>query len=174
MDTYECIKTKREVREFAGRPIPDEVLRTILNAGRLAGSSKNTQPWHFVVVRDRATLTRLSQTGTWAGHLARAAAAVAIVNAPADRWQVMFDVGRAAQNMVLAAWELGVASVPAAIYQEADAKAILGVPDELELHVALSFGYPAETVDLSRPPRASGRRAFEEVVHWEGWEAPAR
>jgi nitroreductase len=169
MNTYECIKAKRDVREFSERPIPEEVLHVIVNAGRLAGSSKNTQPWTFIVIRDRETLGQLSQTGTWAGHLAGAAAAVAIVNVPSVRWQVMFDVGRAAQNMMLAAWEAGVASVPAAIYEEAAAKDILGVPGELELHVALSFGYPAETVDLSRPPRAAGRLGFEEVVHWERW-----
>lgn len=170
METYQCIRTKREVREFADRAIPDEALHRIINAGRLAGSSKNTQPWHFILVRNRDTLARLSQTGTWAGHLARAAAAVVIVNSPSVRWQVMFDIGRAAQNMMLAGWELGLVSVPASIYQEADAKAILGVPEELEVHVALSFGYPAETVDLNRPPRATGRRQASEVVHWERWE----
>ncbi|MGB4678183.1 MAG: nitroreductase family protein, partial [Aggregatilineales bacterium] len=73
---FEAIRTKRAVRQFTDQPIPDEIVREILNAGRLSGSSKNTQPWHFVAVRNRDTLRALSEAGTYAGHIAGAALAV--------------------------------------------------------------------------------------------------
>jgi len=169
MDAIEAIRTKRAVRLFEDRPLPDEVLAAILNAGRRAQSSKNSQPWHFVVVRQRATLAALSKMGTYAGHLAGAALAVVIVTPdPAERWSIMFDAGQSAACMQLAAWDLGVGSCPATIYEPDQAEALLGVPPEWHIHAALSFGYPAEPPS-SLAPRRAGRRTMEEVVHYEKW-----
>lgn len=167
----EAIRTKRAVRRFTDQPIPEEAIRAILNAGRRAQSSKNTQPWSFVAVRDQGTLKQLSETGDFAGHLAGAALGVALV-APdtADRhaW-ILFDLGQAAAYMQLAAWELGIGSCIATIYQPERAGAILGLPDGMRCDLALSFGYPA--ADQARPGvvRPGGRRPFDEVVHWEQW-----
>lgn len=169
MDIHSAIRTRRAVRDFTGQPIPDDVLRGILNAGRLAGSAKNKQPWRFIAVRDRDTLQALSECGTYAGHLAGAAVGVAIVTPdPALRWSMMFDAGRAAQNMVLQAWEHGIGSVMATIYEPERARELLKFPDDWHIRVAISFGYPAQD-PTARPPRKGGRHTLEEVVHWDAW-----
>jgi nitroreductase len=170
MNTLEAIRTKNAVRQFEPRPLPDEAVHAILNAGRRAQSSKNTQPWHFIAVRERATLEALGGMGAWAGHLAGAALGVVIVTPdPAQRWSIMFDAGQAAAYMQLAGWELGIGSCPATLYEPERARELLEVPSDLHLNVALSFGYPA--AGQKRPPVVSkgGRRALREVVHWERW-----
>lgn len=170
MNVYDAIRTKRAIRNFSPEPIPEETLLKILDAGRLAGSSKNSQPWHFIVIRDKARLQALSECGQWAGHLAGAAAGVALVTGDwRERWPVAFDLGRAAQNMMLTAHELGVGSVMANIYDMARAHALLQLPDDKMCYAAISFGYPADPEALRRPPRTGRKRALAEVVHWETW-----
>ncbi len=170
MNVYEAIRSKRAIRHFAQRPIPEETLLKILNAGRLAGSSKNSQPWHFIVIRERARLQALGECGQWAGHLAGAAAGVALVTGDwRERWPVAFDLGRAAQNMMLTAHELGLGSVLANIYDMEKAHALLQLPADKMCYAAISFGYPAEPQALQRPPRSGRKRALAEVVHWEKW-----
>ena len=169
MNVSDAIRTKRAVRVFEDRPLPDEVVNSILNAGRRAQSSKNSQPWHFIVVRERATLVALSKLGTFASHMAGAALGVVIVTPdPAVRWSIMFDAGQSAAYMQLAAWELGVGSCPATIYEPEQAGQLLGLPPEWQVRVALSFGYPAEPPRADAPKRA-GRRSLDEVVHLEKW-----
>ncbi|MEP0807586.1 MAG: nitroreductase family protein [Chloroflexota bacterium] len=170
MNVLDAIRTKRAVRKFKDEPLPDEVVRTILNAGRRSQSSKNEQAWQFIAIRDKSVLKALSECGTWAGHLAGAALGVAILTPdPTAKFQTMFDAGQAAAFMQLAAWELGVGSVPASIYDFEKAREILGFPPEWHLRIALSFGYPAEEEKLSAPPKKGGRRPLEEVVHWDRW-----
>jgi nitroreductase len=168
----EAIAAMRAVRRFTETPLPDDAVRAILNAGRRAQSSKNEQPRHFVAVRDKQTLEQLSECGDFAGHLAGAALGVALVS-PANAgdsfaWD-MFDLGQSTAFMQLEAWELGVGSCIATIYQPDKAKAILGVPPEMHLGLAISFGYPANQQVLARPPRIGGRRPLDEMVHWERW-----
>lgn len=170
MNVSEAIRLKRAVRQFSDLPLPEEVVHAILNAGRRAQSSKNTQPWHFIAIRDKATLKALSECGPWAGHLAGAALGVALVSEdPNQRFQILFDLGQAAAYMQLAAWELGVGSCPATIYEPEKARQLLGFPAELHLRFALSFGYPLESERLNAPPAKGGRRPLDEVVHWEKW-----
>ena len=170
MRVSEAIQTKRAVRSFQDKALPEEVVRKILNAGRRAQSSKNSQPWHFVAVRDKSILKPLSECGTWAGHLAEAALGVAILTPdPGEKFQTMFDAGQAAAFMQLAAWELGVGSCPASIYEPEKARAILGFPNDLFLRIALSFGYPVDPEALSSAPKKGGRRHLDEVVHWDRW-----
>jgi nitroreductase len=169
MNVIEAIRTKRAVRHFADRPVPDEAINAILNAGRRAQSSKNSQPWQFIVVRQRETLVALSKLGTYAGHLAGAALAVVIVTPdPAQRWSIMFDAGQSAAYMQLAGWELGLGSCPATIYEPEQAQALLGVPPDWHIRAALSFGYPAEP-PADEPAKRAGRNQNEQVVHWEKW-----
>ena len=168
MNVAEAIRTKRATREFSNRSVPAEVITSIVDAGRRAQSSKNTQPWHFVVVRKRETLRELAAVGPFAGHLAGAAFGVALVSPDqAARWSIPFDLGKAAAYMQLAAWEHGVGSCIGSIYEPEKARSILGVPADLNIQVALSFGYPAETAP--RPPRPGGRRSLGEVAHWDKW-----
>jgi len=170
MNVSDAIRTKRAVRQFADRPLPDEAVRTLLNAGRRAQSSKNTQPWNFVAIRDKETLKKLSEYGKYAGHLAGAAFAVALVSPdPATRWSIAFDLGQATAYMQLAAWELGIGSCIASIYEPEKAKALLGIPEGYFFDVALSFGYPLSGAAPPSVMRKGGRRPFEDVVHWEKW-----
>ena len=169
MDVAEAIRTKRSTRQFAPRPVGEDVISAILNAGRRAQSSKNTQPWQFVVVRERATLRQLAESGPFARHLEGAAFGIVFVSPPvAERWSIPFDLGQAAAYMQLAGWERGVGSCIGAIYDESRAKAILGVPPELDLKFALSFGYPVPEA-ANTPLRQGGRKPLEEITHWEHW-----
>lgn len=170
MHVSDAIRTKRAVRQFQDRPLPDETAAAILNAGRRSQSSKNSQPWHFIAIRDKAVLKQLSECGEWAGHLAGAALGVALLSVdPTAKFQTMFDLGQAAAFMQLAAWELGIGSVPASIYQPEKARQILGFPEDLHLRIALSFGYPLDEDKLTAPPQKGGRRSLDEVVHWDRW-----
>ncbi len=173
MDTWQAIDNIRVIRKFTDRPIEPEHMARILNAGRRAGSSKNQQFWDFVVCTDRAHLQALSEVGPYAGHLAGAAAAVAlVVPDPATHdapYSILWDLGRAAQNMVLAAWELGIGSVPATVYNQPLAKELLGLPDDRWCEFFLSFGYPEKPEALTWAKRAGGRKPLEAVVHAERW-----
>lgn len=170
MNVSEAIRTKRAIRKFTGQPLAEAQVLAILNAGRRSQSSKNDQGWQFIAIRERATLEALSKYGTWAGHLAGAALAVAILTPePTEKFQTMFDAGQAAAFMQLAAWELGIGSCPASIYEGEKARLILGFPAEWHLRIALSFGFPAEPARLTQVPRKGGRKDLEQVVHWEKW-----
>ena len=169
MDTWTAIDTVRVVRSFADRPIEPDHLRRILNAARRTGSSKNEQDWAFIVVRDRAQLAALAEVGAYAGHVAGAALAVALVGPRADD---AWDLGRAAQDMILAAWDLGIGSAPATVYDHPLASRLLGLPEDRSCPYLLSFGYPADPEMLTRPKRAGRRKTLDEVVHVERWGTP--
>ena len=161
------------VRRFQPRPLSPEHLERIVDAGRHAGSSKNQQAWDFVVVENRETLQRLSAVGPYAGHVAGAAAGIALV-APDPRAEgaslsLVWDLGLAAENMMLAAWELGIGSCPATVYDQSIARDALGHPEDHWCGYVLSFGYPADEADMTRPPKAGGRRSIDEVSHRERW-----
>jgi nitroreductase len=170
MNVSEAIRTKRAVRQFADKPLPDLAVRAILNAGRRAQSSKNSQPWHFIAIQDRTVLRAISEMGTYAGHLAGAALGVAILTPPPEqRFSLMFDAGQSAAYMQLAAWELGIGSCLATIYEPEQARALLGFPNDLHLRIALSFGYPVDDAVFTRPSQKGGRRRLDEIVHWDHW-----
>src|SRR5260221_630179 len=170
MNVSEAIRTKRAIRKFQDKPLSDDLIKSILNAGRRSQSSKNEQTWQFIAIRDKKILKDLSQCGQYAGHLAGAALGVAILTPdPEGKFQIMFDAGQAAAFMQLAAWEQGVGSVPASIYEPEKARAILGFPADLHLRIGLSFGHPLEEEKISGAPKKGGRRALEELVHWDRW-----
>jgi nitroreductase len=173
MSVWEAVSTKRVIREFDSRPLEPDHLVRILNAGRRAASSKNLQRWDFIVCRDRTHLAELSKVGPWAGHLSGAAVAIALVtpdpNAADSPLSVLFDLGMAAGNMMLVAWELGIGSVPATVYEQDLARRLLGYPADHHCEYLLSFGYPADPDALRRPNRAGGRHALSDIVHDETW-----
>jgi nitroreductase len=170
---WKAIASKRAIRRFADRPLEAAHLDRILRAGRHAGSSKNQQRWTFIVCRDRAHLRELAEVGPWAGHLAGAAVGIALVTpdprVPGADLSITFDLGQAAENMMLAAWELGIGSVPATVLKHDLARRLLGYPDDQHCEFLLSFGYPADPTDLTRPPTAGKRRDLAEIVHEERW-----
>ena len=169
METWQAVNSVRVVREFAVRPIEAEQVERILNAGRRAGSSKNEQTWAFIVIRDRAQLRELANVGRYAGHLAGATIAVALITPEPSTTSQVWDIGRAAQNMVLAAWELGIGSVPATVYDHALAHRLLGLPGDRRCNYLLSFGYPADPSVLTQANRAGGRLSLNDLVHEERW-----
>lgn len=170
MEVAQAIGLKRAVRQFDPRPLPDEIVHQIINAGRRAQSAKNTQPWQFIAIQDKNILRQLSKLGTYAGHLAGAALGVAILTPdPNQRWSIMFDAGQAAAYMQLAAWELGIGSCLATIYEPDKARQLLSFPDDLFLNVAVSFGYPADPGVLTRAGKPGGRRALDELLHHDQW-----
>jgi nitroreductase len=168
------LRSLRSVRRFADRSIADDVLHDVLDVARWTGSSKNTQPWHIVVARDRNTLLELAKCGPYAGHLAGAQAAIVLVMQDGNR---RYDEGRLAQNVMLAAWAHGVGSCIGSLYPEPNvrrARELLGVPADRWLHTAISLGYPADANalrlsanrgNLSEVP--IGRVELAELVSWE-------
>ncbi len=174
MDVRAAISGLRVVRTFEERPLAPEHLTVILNAGQRAGSSKNQQRRAFIAITERARLRELAAVGPYAGHLAGAAAALALVTpdprGPDQPLSILWDLGLAAQNMILVAWSLGIGSCPATVYDQDLARRLLGLPDGVVCEYLLSFGYPANPEDLTRPLRPGGRRPLEEVVHRERWQ----
>ena len=163
MDTWLAVASRREVREYADRELPEEVVRTILDAGRLAGSAKNRQPWRFLVVEDAEARERLSEAVYAPGNVRGARLVVAIVGKSG------LDTGRAAQNMMLVAWNEGVGSCPNGLQEPAQAREALGLGDGEELATVLTFGYPARERDpLHRTPEEwserADRRPLDELV----------
>jgi nitroreductase len=144
MDTFLAIASRREVREYDGRPIPEEVVRRILDAGRLSGSAANRQPWRFVIVSGEAQ-SELVNTVYEPDNVRGAPLVVALV--VAGKGPVSFDAGRCAQNMLLAAWNEGVGGVPNGIADREGANVVVGVPEDRSIAIVLSFGYPARARD---------------------------
>ncbi len=167
MDTFLTVASKREVREYSERPLPDAAVRRILEAGRIAGSSRNRQQRSFVVIADPAVRERLAEAVHASGNV-RGAALVVLITAW-GRGPLAFDVGRAAQNMMLAAWNEGIGSCPNGL---ADADAIvplLGLGEDERPVIALTFGYPARDRDPERRSaeewlESADRKPFDEVV----------
>jgi nitroreductase len=173
-DLYDIIRGKRDSRSYAARLIPEDVLRRILQAGRMAGSAKHAQPCRFIILREPARKVELAACGDYTAHLIAAPVIVAIVTLPdAGQWEPVratsFDAGRAAQNMMLAAWAEGVASCPVTMHRHDDAARVLGVPPEHRVTWVLAFGYPAADAP-AREPRS--RLPLEEYVHEDRWGGP--
>jgi nitroreductase len=167
MDAYLAVVSKREVRAYDGQPIPPGTVRRILEAGRLAGSSRNRQNRRFVAVADGDLIGRLAQAVFNPANLLEAPLVVVVL--VRGKGPVAFDAGRAAQNMMLAAWNEGIGSCPNGVADgELLARAIGHGPDE-EATIVLGFGRPARTLDpASRSPEewieAADRRPFDDVV----------
>ncbi len=159
MDAYLAVVSKREVRNYEPRPIPEPLLTRVLEAGRASGSSRNRQPWRFIVVTDQGRLRELSQGIARPANVAncRAAILIALTNPRAT-----FDAGRAAQNMMIAAWSDGVGSCPNTPTDERAVKRLLGIPDEMAVATIISLGYPAPGEPRPRP-RADPARVLERI-----------
>lgn len=168
MDVRLAVTSKRDHRDFDLKEISQDVLDRILDAGRLAGSARNRQPWRFVVARGDAR-TVLAPTVYVPPMILAAPVAVAIAVDGRGSAMSGFDAGRAAQNMMLAAWSEGVASCPNGIADVEQAQRVLGLTDEQVLVAILAFGYPSRPRDPARrtPDEWSARanrRALSSVV----------
>jgi nitroreductase len=148
MDAYLAIASKREVRQYDGRPLPDDAVRRILDAGRIAGSAGNRQGRRYLVLRDRSLVEQAAQAVYTPPNLLDAALVVAVITR--GKGPLSFDAGRAAQNMMLAAWNDGIGSCPNGIADRDRMRDVLGHGDDEQVAIVLSFGYPARRPDPER------------------------
>jgi nitroreductase len=167
VDAYLAIASKREVREYDSRPLPEDAVRRILDAGRVAGSSRNRQARRFIVLRDRGVVERAAECVYNPGNLLGAALVAAIVIR--GKGPVAFDAGRAGQNMMLAAWNEGIGSCPNGIADAERLRDVLAHGADEQVATVLAFGYPARAMDPGRRSASewierADRLPFEEVV----------
>jgi nitroreductase len=159
MDALEAIRKRRSVREYTGDSIPREDLETIVDAGRLAASGSNRQPWGFIVITDRAMIDKLKVAAEW---MEKAGAIIAVVMDPSSRWWVE-DGSAAVENMLIASTALGYGSCwleGDTLRWEGEFKALLGIPKEKRLLTLVPFGVPTEWP-------VKEKKSLEEVIHWE-------
>jgi nitroreductase len=175
METWDAIRSRRNVRDYRPDPVPDADLLRIAEAGWRAPSAANRQHWDFIIVTDRQQLTDLSQVWQGAGHIAKAPAAmVLVVPEPADeRTKVVdqYDLGQATYAMMITAADLGIGTGHSSVGDQDRARAILGVPDGYLVSYLLGVGYPADRP--LKPIAKPNRRPFNEVVRRGNWNTPA-
>jgi nitroreductase len=169
VDAYLALVSRREVREYDGRPLPADAVQRILEAGRLAGSSRNRQARRFIAVRDAGVRQALAEVVHTPANVRGAALVIAVVTW--GRGPGGLDAGRAAQNMMLAAWNEGIGSCPNGITNPDACRAAVRAGDEEEVATLLSFGFPAHPRDpRGRSPEEwvarADRRPFDEVVEF--------
>lgn len=166
MDTLEAIRTVLAVREFRDTPIPEDVVREILEAGRLTASGGNKQPWHFIVVQNKDTLRKLAELAPTGRYIAQAP--LAIVVATEKNPYAESDASRAVQSMILAAWSRGVGSNWVGFHGFDAVKPLLGIPDNLDVFVIIAFGYPARDVGAGH----KNRKPLRDIAHRERFGQP--
>jgi nitroreductase len=170
METWDAIRSRRNVRWFADRPIPPAELDRILEAGRRAPSARNGQPWDFVLVTGREELVALAEVWRFS-HVAGSAATVAIVarraDDPRERELQHFDLGQAVMSMMIAAADLGIGSAHSVVEHEQLARQLLGYPQDRFCAYLVPLGYPADRPLF--PLRRPNRRPFDDVVHRDRW-----
>jgi nitroreductase len=166
MDVFEAIRTLLAVRGYQDKPVPDAVVRRIVEAGRLTGSGMNRQPWHFIVVRDRDTLRRLGAVASSGPYVAQAPLAI-VVATDKSKFAVS-DSSREIQSMLLTAWADGVGSNWVGFGGLEQVKALLDIPASLDVLAILPFGYPARAVGRGKKQR----KPLREVAHLERYGRP--
>ena len=167
MDTFLAVASRREVRDYAGRPIPVDAVQRILEAGRISGSSRNRQPWRFIVVESPSLRERLADAIYAPANVRGAALVVVIANQ--GRGPTAFDAGRAAQNMMLTAWNDHVGSCPNGMPDPDAVAELFDLEEDERPTIVLTFGYPARTRDPQRHEaiewlERADRKPFDEVV----------
>jgi nitroreductase len=169
VETWEAIRSRRNVRSFTDRLVPAADLDQILEAGRRSPSSQNWQPWDFILVTDREQLRELAKVWRGAGHVAESAATIVVIGPAGDGEfrRADLDLGQATMAMMLAAADLGIGSCHAGVGDMDRARELLGFPDDRDWALLISLGYPADRP--LAPIRNPKRRPFSEVVHRGRW-----
>ncbi len=160
-DRYDAILHLRAIRTYRADVLPGETITAILEAARWTGSSKNRQNWSFIVITDHHQRDRLAGCGDFTEPMRNAPVTVALVEEPGG---YEFDTGRLAQNIMLAADALGVASCPITLHRDADAAVVLGLPAGARCRFAVALGYSAPTAAAAR---MGGRKPLDELVHFD-------
>ena len=166
METMDAIRTVLAVRRFKDTPIPDPIVRQIVEAGRLTASGGNSQPWHFIVVRDKETLRRLGQLARTGPYIPQAPLAIVVA---VDRSPLaVSDGSRAIQDMILAAWSQGVGSNWVGFNSLPEVNPLLGIPEDVSVLAIVPFGYPAQAIGKGQKKR----KPLGEVAYKERWGEP--
>jgi nitroreductase len=165
METYKTIISKRDTRVFTEQAVPEDAVRRILQAGRMAGSSKNSQPCRFIVIDDPRVKADIAKCGDFATWIPATPLLIALA-VPEEAPRNEFDAGRAAQNMMVAAWAEEIGSCPISMHHVECARDTLGLPANFRVAVTLAFGYRAR-VPKSVPEAA--RKPWDEYVHRNRW-----
>ena len=166
MEVFDAVRTVMAVRGYKEKPVPRDIVRRIVEAGRLTGSSMNGQPWHFVVVENRDALRQLGRLARSGPYIAQAPLAV-VVAIEKTRYAVS-DATRAIQSMILTAWSEGVGSNWVGFLGLTEVKPLLGIPDDLDVLAILPFGFPAQALGRGR----KRRKPLSEVAHRERFGHP--
>ena len=151
MDTFDVVRTVLAVRSFRDTPIPEDVVRQIVEAGRLTASSQNGQPWHFIVVQDKNTLRELAALAPTGRYIAQAPLAIVVATSPSPF--AVSDASRAIQSMMLTAWSHGVASNWVGFHHLDAVKPLLGIPADMDVLAIVPFGYPAQATGAGKKKR---------------------
>ena len=159
-DTYDFILKLRAIRQYADKPVSKQDLEAILEAARWTGSSKNTQNWSFLVFTERDKLDQLAEGGSFTDPIRNSTAAIVLVQ---ESQGYEFDIGRAAQNIMLAAKAIGVASCPITLHKAQRISGLLDLSDGQTARYAVALGYPA--ADAS-PAKFGGRKDSQRLVRW--------
>jgi nitroreductase len=167
MEVFDAVRTVLAVRRYRDAPVPHELVDRIVEAGRLSASSINLQPWHFVVVRERATLRTIGEIMHTGSYVADASFAVVVLVEKASPYGVS-DGSRAIQNMILAAWSDGVASNWVGFGPMPAVEKLVGAPRTHEGLAVVPFGYPAAKLGSGRKKR----KPIGEVASRERFGAP--
>jgi nitroreductase len=166
MEVFEAVRTALAVRDYKETPVPAHLVRRIVEAGRLTGSSMNGQPWHFIVVQNRDTLRRLGAVARTGPYVAQAP--LAIVVAIEKTKFAVSDASRAIQSMILTAWSEGVGSNWVGFLGMTEVKPLVGIPEELDVLAIIPFGYPARGVGRGKKER----KPLSQVAHREKFGQP--
>jgi nitroreductase len=167
MDVFDAVRTVLAVREYQARPIPEDVIHRIVEAGRLTGSASNRQPWHFIVITEPETIRRLGKAVRTGSYTAGAAMAIVVAVTRDDRF-ALSDASRAIQSMVLTAWDFGVGSNWTGFAGMDQVRPILAIPDDLDVIALIPFGYPAK----DRRAGKKNRKPLSEVASRERFGRP--
>ena len=166
MDAFEAVRTLLAVRRYQDRPVPEAIVRRIVEAGRLTGSGMNQQPWHFVVVQDRERLRRLGAVARSGPYVAQAPLAV-VVAVDKTRFAIS-DASRAIQSMLLTAWSEGVGSNWVGFGELGEVNALLEIPAKIDVLAILPFGYPVDAIGRGKKQR----KPLRAVAHRERYGQP--
>lgn len=171
METWDAIRSRRNVRSYEDRPISDDDLERILEAGRRTPSSSNEQRWDFVVVHDRDRLERLSHIWQGARHIPGSAMTIALVGPdpeePRLRESIAYDMGQLTMSMMVAAADLGIGSGHSSAHNVEVGREVLELPEGLRVWWLIGFGYPDDRP--LRPMNKPARRSLDDLVHYETW-----
>jgi len=166
MEVFETVRTVLAVRKYKDTPVPPDIVRRIVEAGRLSGSSMNGQPWHFIVIENRDTLRRLGEMARTGSYIVQAP--LAIVVAIDKTTFSISDASRAIQSMILTAWSQGIGSNWVGFLGMDEVKSLLNIPADLDVVAIIPFGYPAQAIGKGK----KNRKPLSEVANRERFGQP--